>query len=403
MKRKMCALLSLALVLSLFLTSCGGSSSSQPPSGAGGGSSLSPAATDWAKENNLDIGTETTEELYELAKQEGKVVLYSISSRCVKVKESFEAQYPGVVCEVYDIATNELLEKITREYDAGVRNADLIHVKDMDGSIYEEKVMTGIFHNYYPEDICANIDDKYLQYAMPLYIELSQWFYNKELNSEAPVNSWWDLTRPEWKGKLLLTNPLDNNNYMAPFTQFVMYADEFEANYEEVFGEPLVLSENCPTAAHELLKRLVDNDLVFISSSDEICESVGTPGQTGIAPLGYAASSKLRKNESDGWVLEPINMSPATGIVNQNNLYIVNECPHPNAAKLLLRWMLGEADGKGAGFEPFNTLGGWPVRNDVAPAEGSIPLEDIAVWPQDPTYIYENINEMTDFWIMLQS
>ena len=33
------------------------------------------------KAANIDDGSQTTEELYELAKQEGKVVVYSISSR----------------------------------------------------------------------------------------------------------------------------------------------------------------------------------------------------------------------------------------------------------------------------------------------------------------------------------
>ena len=359
-------------------------------------------AKQWAVDNHLDKGDQTVDELYELAKKEGKVVLYSISSRCVRVKESFEKQYPGVICEAYDISTNELMEKITREYDAGIRNADLIHIKDMDGSIYQEKVQKGIFHNYYPEDICKHIDPKYMKYAMPLYIELSQWFYNYETNPQGqPVSSWWDLTKPEWKGRLLITNPLENNNYMAAFTQFVKHADDIAADYQKVFGKPIVLSPECPTAAHELLKQLVANDLVFISSSDEICESVGKAGQK-VTPLGYAASSKLRKNESDGWKLAPINMTPATGIDNVNNLYIVNESAHPNAAKLLLRWMTGEADGKGAGFTPFNTLGGWPVRDDVAPPKGSVPLTDILLWSQDPTYIYENTPEMMDFWITLQ-
>ncbi len=363
-----------------------------------------PAVTTWAEENQINNGSQTVDELYELAKQEGTVVLYSISSRCVQVKESFEAQYPGVICDAYDISTNELLEKITREYESGVRNADVIHCKDQDGALYIEKVATGIFHNYYPDDIVKTISNQnYLTYAMPLYIELNQWFYNYETYPDGPpVDSWWDLTRPEWKGKLLISNPIDNVSYMAIFTAFTAYHDELAADYEREFGEPLTLSEGCPTAAHELMKRLVANDLVFIASSDEICESVGTAGSKADI-LGYAASSKLRKNESDGWVLAPINMLPTTGIPAQNNLYIVNEAPHPNAAKLLVRWMTGEADGKGAGFEPFNTLGGWSVRDNVPLAEGSTPLTDLHVWDFNPMYVYENLPDVMDFWISLQN
>ena len=54
-------------------------------------------ANEWAIANKINDGSETAAELYELAKAEGSVVLYSISSRCTKVADSFNAQYPGVV------------------------------------------------------------------------------------------------------------------------------------------------------------------------------------------------------------------------------------------------------------------------------------------------------------------
>ena len=49
-----------------------------------------------------------------------------------KVKENFEKQYPGVTLKVYVLRTNEVLEKISREYEAGIRTADVIHIKDQD-------------------------------------------------------------------------------------------------------------------------------------------------------------------------------------------------------------------------------------------------------------------------------
>lgn len=275
---------------------------------------------DWAKEAGLDKD-ESTDELYELAKQEGKVVIYSISSRIKKVKESFEAAYPGVILEAYDISTNELLEKVTREYDSGIRNADVVHIKDQDGSLYNEYVLEDIFHNYYPKDIVSHIDPKYLETSTPLYIELNQWFYNDE---------------------------------------------------------------------------------VYVSSSSEMVEAVGTRGQTN-PPIAFAASSKMREREEKDFAIQVCsNITPNTGIPAINTLYVVNECEHPNAAKLLIRFMLGETDGQGEGFEPFNTLGGWPVRDDVTLAEGSIPYDQNSVQEFDPIAIYGKIKEVSDFWISIQ-
>ncbi len=361
------------------------------------------AAGDWAHENKIDDGSQTVEELYELAKLEGEVVLYSISSRGNKVVASFMEQYPGINAVAYDIRTDELIEKVSREYEAGIRNADLVHCKDLDGSVYIEKVKNGIFHNYYPEDIISTIENpEYIEFSMALYWELNQWFYSSALFDEAPVDSWWDLTKEEWRGNLLMLDPIGNRDYTSMYTSFLQHTDEIEADYERVFGEPITYTSGRENAGYELVYRLLRNDLIFTSTSDEVCESVAGVGVTE-KKLGYAASSKLRKNKDNGWSLVPINILPSTGIPNPNNLYIVNEAPHPNAAKLLLRWMMGEADGQGEGFDPFNTLGGWSVRENVTLPEGSTPLDDLHVWNFDPMFVYNNVHDMEDFVLMLLS
>lgn len=101
------------------------------------------------------------------------------------------------------------------------------------------------------------------------------------------------------------------------------------------------------------------------------------------------------------WCLAPINLYPTTGIPAINTLYVVEGCEHPNAAKLLIRFMLGGTDGDLSGYEPFNTLGGWPVRDDIEPTEGSTPYEELNVSAFDPVAIYDNINVVRDFWTLL--
>lgn len=360
------------------------------------------AASQWAIDNKIDDGSQTVDELYELAKKEGKVVLYSISSRCGKVVESFMKQYPGIEAEAFDISSDELMEKITREYEAGIYNADVVHCKDLDGSVYIEKVLNGVFHNYFPKDIVASISDPELtKYSMPLYWELNQWFYSSALFDAPPIDSWWDLTREEWRGNLMMQNPIGNRNYIAVFTSFLQHEDEIRKDYEREFGEPLT-EYKCgqENAAYELIYRVLKNDMVYGASSDEVCEAVAGVGVVE-KKLGYGASSKVRKNKDKGWSLTPINITPSTGIPNPNNLYIVDNAPHPNAAKLLVRWMTGEADGTGEGFAPFNTIGGWSVRDNVPLAEGSTPLNQINHWNFDPMFIYENIRDMEDFVLML--
>ena len=357
--------------------------------------------TGWAKDVEL-YKEETPEQLYEKAKKEGAVVIYSIAGRMRNVKESFEKQYPGVTLEIYALPTNEVLEKLSREYDSGIRTADVIHIKDQDHSLYLDYVQKGKLHNYKPADIIKHIDPKYCRYAMPFFMELTEWFYNDEAYPDGPpITSWWDLTKPEWNGRVLLINPLDNHSHMCIYAGIVLNADAFADDYKRVFGEEITL-HGTENAGYEFLKRFMENDPVFISSSSEMVEAVGTRGQER-PPLAYASSSKMRERKEKGYALQVVSqITPHTGLSGLNTLYVVNEAPHPAGAKLLIRWLMGEADGKGEGFKPFNTIGGWPLRDDVK-AVDPIPLSDINIQDIDKTEIYYKLRDVSDFWLSIQN
>ncbi len=357
------------------------------------------------KAANIDDGSQTTEELYELAKQEGKVVVYSISSRMEKAMAAFMEDFPGIEAEVVNMKTDVVKEKVMTEYNSGIKGADLVHVSDLDGMIYNEYVLGGVMYPYYPDDIVAKIDtDTYsLDAGFPLYWELTQWFYNDQLLPEGPdVDSWWDLTKPEWNGKLIINNLLTNHDYIAQFAAFAEFADEFEADYEREFGEKITYTNPMgkENAAYEMVYRLLSNDVVFTQSSDEAVESVGADGVTEVK-MAWGPSSKIRNNVNKGWHLHALNMTPKVGVPKPNFLYIVDSCEHPNAAKLLERYLEGGDDGKGRGTEQFNTLGGWYLPNDVVPAEGATPLSEIPLWPNNPEFVYVEVLDMEDFILNL--
>ena len=388
----------------LALTACSNSpQAAQSGSQQTGSADGSAVLTEWEQSSGIYNTDETDAELYELAKQEGSVTLYSISSRCSKVAEAFNAKYPGVTCTAFDISGDELLEKVTREYEAGQYTADVVHYKDQDGSIYNEYVLRKIFYNYRPSDILSHIPDAYQETRTPLYVEMTQLFYNTEANPDGPpVTNIWEVTQPQWKGRILMQNILNDMAWGSWATGFCVgdVPDQMAAAYKDLTGEELVLSEGCENAGYEFLKRLRDNEPVFSSSSDDVAEGVGTPGQAD-PPIGFASSTKLRKNKDNGWCLAPINLEPTVGIPQINGLYVLEHCKHPNAAKLLIRFMMGGIDGDTSGNDPFNTLGGWPVRDDISPAEGSIPLKDWNLAAFNSDEIYYNINKVRDFWTTL--
>ena len=150
---------------------------------------------------------------------------------------------------------------------------------------------------------------------------------------------------------------------------------------------------------YAFIKRFLANGPILAKGSDEVIELVGAAGQTN-PPVGYSSSVKLRK-AADGYAINygPETMTPANGIPALNFVSIANECAHPNAAKLFIKYWLGGEDGLGDGYKPLVSLGSWSVRPENPSDEGNIPLENIPLWDIDFDFIYNNIEDVRDYWI----
>ena len=351
----------------------------------------------WAEENGLFLD-EAMDELYEKAKAEGKVVIYTISSRTQKVANAFMEAYPGIEVEVYDISSGTLKEKFLTEYDSGIHTMDILHSKEQVGEYTFEIFADGKLHNYQPASIFGNVPESYMTLT-PLMLELNLWFYNTEVYDTCPITSWWDLTKEEWRGKVVYQDAQGNDAYCAPLTAMVQHADEMAADYERVFGKPIELDADEPNAGYAFIKRFLANNPIMAKGSDEVIELVGAAGQTN-PPVGYSSSVKLRK-ASDGYAINyaPETMTPSNGIPALNFVSIANECAHPNAAKLFIKYWLGGEDGQGDGYKPLVSLGSWSVRPENPSAEGNIALENIPLWDVDFDFIYNNIEDVRDYWI----
>ena len=361
-------------------------------------STAGPETLSWAEEVGLDQQL-SVDELYAKAKEEGTVVVYSMSSRFNDVKETFEAQYPGVTVEVYDMRNSEILEKFQREHEAQIRNVDLLFIKDSDGAVYNEFVKTGLLKEFIPEDIMKTAPAEFQKGGYAPYFEMKQIFYNTEVYETCPIDSWWDLTRPEYKSKIILRSPVENSEIMGLFMAMTKNSAEMADAYKQEFGTEIVL-DGTENAGYEFLKRLAKNDLIVMTSDTDIVEAVGAPNQTD-PPFGIATSSKMRKAGDDLLINVAADLSPRLGIVDPAYLYIADESKHINAAKLVMRWVGGETDGQGTGFKAFHVRGSWPSRADVEPIKTQ-PLESLNLWDIDLDYNYMALDEMRNFWITLQ-
>ncbi len=329
------------------------------------------------------------------AQAEGKVVVYSFSSRIADVKQSFEAAYPGITVEASDLKAYDLIEKIDREHSAGIRNADVILVSDSEGSLVNDLLPRGVIAGYVPEDLVSAIPQGLRDPLLVQFIQINVPFYNTRVFGAPPIDSWWDLTRPEWKGRVLMNDPLRSAETLGMFIAMVQHADQMAAAYKQEFGKVLQVKKG-ESAGHEFIRLLAANDPVFMASGGDVIDAVAKSDK----PLiGLASSPKLRDVANKNLPLAVAwHVTPATGVTTRAYLAVLSKAPHPNAAKLLVRWMMGDREG-GQGYAPFYVSGSWSSRTDVPPPPATPAWNDLVVWQEDPAYVWAYGLQVRDFWL----
>jgi len=356
---------------------------------------------DWKETANLDA-YETTEELYEKAKEEGEVVVYSATSAVENVGLTFEEEFPGVKAVVTKVSDPDILEKVKREHESEVKNADVIFGKGTNGSWVNELLPEGIIFEYKPDEIMESIEEPYKDYAgIGLISEIITVLYNTEAYEEPPIDNWWDLTTPEWKSKVLLKDPLSATDIQDLFMAMVRHSDEMEESYKEKFNEEIELN-GTENAGYEFVKRLLENDAILMSSMGDSVDAVAE-STDGESPVVISSTVKLRDVVNEDAPLDMIpDLKPRASVPGTSKIFLVNEAENVNAAKLFIRFMAGDEDGQGKGFEPFNNPGTFATRSIIEQDNWLPSIHELNVWEEDEMYNYENAEEMRNFLLKIQ-
>ena len=332
------------------------------------------------------------------AREEGQVVIYSVSSRFAKLVDGFKEKY-GIEIVGFDIPSDLQLEKLRREHNAGVYSVDVLFNAEAP-LLLNEALPNELVWNFIPSGLESDLDESEMTPFLVQRHSSRVVYYNTALNPDgAPIDSIWDLTREEWKGRTLMPSPLEDG-ISANFIQTILHnSDEMAAAYEREFGEAVSYSEdvmevveenadiNEPNASMEWLYRFLANEPVFLGSTTKIFNNVGDVKQDN-PPLGITTFSKMRKNEEGVYAAAPIyDLDPVFGVSYPTALVMADRAPHPNAAKLLIRYMMEEE-----GFKPWNEPGDYAARASVQAKQleefGLPKFEDLKLWPIDPDEIY---------------
>ena len=360
----------------------------------------SPAAPE-ASQDPLDAMS--LEELVAAAEEEGEVVVYSFTSRIEAVEEAFEAEYPNIDLIGSDMSSTEQIARLQAEADAGAAEADVAYISDAP-VVFGDLVQSGILHRYVPAAFADTVPAAYQEPLLANRLSTKVLMYNEEAYPDgSPISNLWELTTDEWRGKVVMVDPLVRGDYLDLMTEIVLRADEMAEAYEALNGEPITLDEGIENAGEQFIADLFANDVVLVDDTDNVNAAIGALGQDD-PPVGFTSYSDRRDNEDEGWALQVADgVAPAPGIAFPALLGVVDGAPHPAGARLLIHYLMGDdSETGGPGYEPFYVAGDYPTRTDITPPEDALSLEEVGAWEIDPVAVFEIRQDVADLILTLQ-
>ena len=256
-------------------------------------------------------GADREQYLYDCAKTEGSLTLYTSSSVAESLlKPAFEKKYPGVTMEVYT-ATNQLVQQIIEEEEAGVHNFDVYG--DIYGNIVRDSTY---FARYSSPNTEAILDDLVTPYSVAANGFIMGAAYNPDLvkGNDIP-KSYADLADPKWQGKIA-----GGYDTSTPIT-YAVVKDQLGDDFMAKFSKNVVVTEG-------------------VSS-----RGVADLMEAGTFPLAWSVSASYHKNDglAKGLPFHFIPLDPMVGFYSPFS--ISANAPNPCAAALMVDWMIDTRPG----------------------------------------------------------
>ena len=354
-------------------------------------------------EDTVDYLALSHDELVAMAEEEGEVSVYAFTSRIASIEEAFEAEYPGIDVVATDISSTELIARLASENAAGSTTADVAYVSDAP-VVVTELLAEGVLEAYVPPRVADSLAAEYQAPLVANRLSTKVLMYNEEAYPDgSPVSNLWELTEPEWAGKVVLVDPNVRGDYLDLVTEMSLRSDEMAEAYEAHFGDAIELADGVEDAGLQFITDLYANDAVLVDDTDTVNAAIGALGQTA-PPVGFTSYSDRRDNEDEGWALQVASgVAPSPGIVFPAMLGVTANAENPAAARLLIDFMMGDdTETGGAGFEPFYVAGDYPTRQDVVAPADALPLEELDGWIIDAEKSAERRSVVADYLLTIQ-
>jgi len=287
----------------------------------------------------LTSGARADDALVAAAKKEGQVVWYStlIVNQIVRpMVDAFQKKYPGIEVHYSRQTNSDVALKIINEARARRPQADIFDGTNSIYPVMEAKLLA----EYKPQAAAsypADIKDPLGRWtAMNLFFMTTAYNTNLVKPEDVP-KTYADLLDPKWKGKIAWVN--DPTPQGPP---------GFIHNILTTMGQDKGMA---------YLRALAAQEPVFIPASQRVVMDKVIAGEypIGIMCFNHHATISAGQGAPSAW----IKMEPLLETVNL--VAMLKDAPHPNAARLLLEYILSDEGQKVM------------AANDYLPASPAVP------------------------------
>jgi iron(III) transport system substrate-binding protein len=280
------------------------------------------------------------------AKTEGQVVFYSTMGidTVRPVTLAFEKKFPFLKVEVLRLNSERVFNRVMIEHQTGKVHADVVNLSVM--PLLKAKRVLAPYRSpemkAFPEKF-RDTDDTWTG-LVGNYVVMG---YNSKLVPEATApKDWSDLTQPRWKGRMAM----DVEDY-----------DWFGAMLEYLG----------PEKGRRLMQGIAKQELSWRKGHSLLAQLVAA-GEFSMALL-YAHRTQLTKDR--GAPIDWVKTSKPI-IVSQNAVAILEKAQRPNAARLLVDFLMSEA-----GQKLLYEGGQIPLRSRAVPASSPLAAESLDLHP----------------------
>ena len=352
---------------------------------------------DWLLANQLgqyDNGTQDWAAIEAAAITEGSLMVYTDSSRVAALADTWTELYPDITLMVND--SDELTVMMDAEQEAGNVFGD-VWFSSGDAYVIGDMLPHQYLWNFVPDTLAGKVSAEYIEPLLIPQFGTTVLAYNSELNGTCPVSNLWELTQPEWKGKIFIEDPLTDVSTLNKLLTYVYHADELKAAYVDLYGSEPVLDADTPNAGWLWLKRFVQNAPIPQSGDAEVYSAFAAPGMKD-SYMAFTSYSNYADVLDGDLAFEPCwGVQPILGVQSQSYLAIINLAPHPNAAKLFIRFVTSEE-----GRKPWAKFGSYFPDPAYEVPEGQKVLEDIlaVTWFIKEQFAYDNMIQARDLYLL---